>query len=372
MSKNDKSNLKSAMPVIFGIAALLIVVIASVVVVTNERLDPNPDPTPAPAPSPDPEPVPIPTPNSAFIELPDPIDEKNLPENGALLDDFSQVVAYFDDVEKTDYDFENYNYVFFQYQYDDCSEQNIEPTDYNYDTYRKRLTVTLSYNQACGLCAPQYAYWLLRVPKGSEQYEFKFSYKTLSNEDCDDYPYVVKKPIIYLYPTKTTDVTVKLAHPELITSSYPKYINGWKVTADPSGKLTDKTTGRELYSLYWEGANRNAKMYSDGFIVKGSDVADFLEAKLAKLGLTDREAEEFIIYWLPVLEQNNYNYIRFETMAEINSYMPLEINPNPDTLIRVIMDYKALDAPIEITEQKLETPTRTGFTVVEWGGTQIK
>ena len=166
-------------------------------------------------------------------------------------------------------------------------------------------------------------------------------------------------------------MTVKLAHPELITSSYPKYQDVWQVTADPTGKLIDKTTGRELYSLYWEGANRNAKMHEDGFIVKGADMASFLEAKLAKLGLTDREAEEFIIYWLPILEQNNYNYIRFETLAEINSYMPLEINPNPDTLIRVIMDYKPLDAPIDVSEQKLTTPTRTGFTVVEWGGVKL-
>ena len=36
------------------------------------------------------------------------------------------------------------------------------------------------------------------------------------------------------------------------------------------------------------------------------------------------------------------------------------------------MQYKALDSKIEIKEQQLTTPKRTGFTVVEWGGTEIK
>ena len=97
-----------------------------------------------------------------------------------------------------------------------------------------------------------------------------------------------------------------------------------------------------------------------------------IEEKLAKLGLTEREANEFIIYWLPKLESNKYNYIRFATQDEINENMPIEINPNPDTIIRVLMTFKKLDNPINIQEQQLKTPNRTGYTVVEWGGTEIK
>lgn len=73
------------------------------------------------------------------------------------------------------------------------------------------------------------------------------------------------KPIIYLYPTKTTDIKVTLGHPELITTSYPKYANGWQVTAKPSGDLVDRKTGHKLYSLYWEGKNADASVKSDGF-----------------------------------------------------------------------------------------------------------
>lgn len=180
------------------------------------------------------------------------------------------------------------------------------------------------------------------------------------------------KPIIYLYPEKDEEVSVKLLNDDMITVSYPKYNTSWNVLAKKDGTLTDLSTNKNLYSLYYECENKvNFKIKNDGFMVKGSDVATFLEEKLAILGLTERESEEFIIYWLPKLEANKYNYIRFATSDEMNTNMPLEINPNPDTLIRVLMTFKGLDNPIEVQEQKLITPERNGFVAVEWGGTEI-
>ena len=109
-------------------------------------------------------------------------------------------------------------------------------------------------------------------------------------------------------------------------------------------------------ALYYESDNViELKVEKDGFIVKGEDSAEFLEEKLKILGLTDRETEEFIIYWLPKLEANKYNYIRFATREEIDANMPLTITPEPDTTIRVLMEYKGLENPIEVEEQKLET-----------------
>ena len=185
--------------------------------------------------------------------------------------------------------------------------------------------------------------------------------------------YYAEKPVIYLYPEEEKEVEVKLGNKENITCSYPNYINGWKVQAKTNGDLFDTTTKRNLYSLYYESKNIvNFKVEDTGFVVKDSDTAQFLEGKLKVLGLTEREAEEFIIYWLPKLQENNYNYIRFATLDEINNNMPLEINPNPSTLIRVLMVFKGLDNPINVTEQKLITPERNGFVAVEWGGTEIK
>lgn len=180
------------------------------------------------------------------------------------------------------------------------------------------------------------------------------------------------KPIIYLYPQKTIELSVKLGKSENITCSYPKYNNGWNIIANTDGTLIDTNTGRKLYSLYWEGIHSEPSNFEEGFVVKGNNIIEFLEEKLAILGLNETEAEEFIIYWLPKLQENKYNYIRFATISEINKNMPLEFSVQPDTIIRILMQYKALDNYIEVNEQKLETPERTGFVAVEWGGTEIK
>ncbi|MBR3134232.1 MAG: hypothetical protein IKG56_02080 [Clostridia bacterium] len=183
---------------------------------------------------------------------------------------------------------------------------------------------------------------------------------------------IILKPIIYLYPTRKTNVSVKLLRDDLISCSYPKYKNKWEVIANHNGDLVYKHSGRKLYSLYYESVDEyKYTIQDDGFIVKGEDSIDFLEEKLARLGLSEREAEEFIVYWLPKLECNKYNYVRFATKEEIEKNMPIEIKPMPDSFIRVLMTYKGLEKPIQVKEQEIVTPKRKGFVAVEWGGTQI-
>lgn len=185
---------------------------------------------------------------------------------------------------------------------------------------------------------------------------------------------IAYKPIIYIYPEQETEVSVKLGYEDKITCIYPSYNNGWTVTAQPDGTLIDTKTNKKYYSLYYE--SDNTKKYdgnlTEGFVVSTENVANFLEEKLAILGLNYKEAEEFIIYWLPKLEQKDYVYIRFQTMNEIEENMPLLVTPSPDTLIRIMMEWKGLDNSIDVKEQVLTPVTRNGYTVVEWGGTEIK
>lgn len=193
------------------------------------------------------------------------------------------------------------------------------------------------------------------------------------NSIIDPTTMTVDKPIIYLYPTAETNLTVKLSNADKITCSYPNYTNGWNVIAKPNGDLIDTKTNKNLYALYYESESVcDFKVEKEGFVVNKKDVTEFLEEKLAILGLTERETEEFIVYWLPQLQKNEYNYIRFASLEEINKNMPLDFSVEPDTLIRVLMTYKGLDEPIEVKEQQLQTPERTGFVAVEWGGTEIK
>lgn len=265
-------------------------------------------------------------------------------------------------------DFEKHNYAIIAVRYDQCSESNVEPSEFTANT--DQIHIVFDYDSTCGVCAQQYLFYAFKLDKNITNADIAIDYHTRSTRDCNDRE--VLKPIIYLYPTETTDIRVELGNPDFITTSYPRYRDGWQVLAEPSGKLVDYQTGREFYALYWEGKNSPATVEKDGFIVKGSDSAAFLESKLAILGLNEREAEEFIVYWLPKMEHNEYNYIRFVPTSEIEAYMPLSITPKPDTTIRIYMAFKALDRPISITEQTLNKITRSGYTAVEWGGTEIK
>jgi len=181
-------------------------------------------------------------------------------------------------------------------------------------------------------------------------------------------PIADEKPIIYLYPTTETEVNVKLWTPENLSHTYPKYNSEkwWNVIVQPNGDLEDIDTWRKLYALYWEWKSNNETNFKEWFVVAWKDIVPFLEEKLATLWLNEREAEEFIVYWLPQMEGNKYNLIRFETIEEQDENMPLNITPTPDTVIRVMMDWKAIDEPIDIPAQQLTTPERNWFTVVEW------
>lgn len=177
------------------------------------------------------------------------------------------------------------------------------------------------------------------------------------------------KPIIYIYPQKDREeINIKLNKTENLTCTYPKYKDEWNVIANKNGDLLDKETGKHYYALYWEGIDYGKEKFNDGFIVKGENTSAFLEEKLAILGLNERESEEFIIYWLPILEKSAYNLIRFKTKQEIDQIMKLDITPKPDMVIRVLMTFKPLKKKIDIKEQVLEPIKRKGFTVVEWGG----
>ena len=177
------------------------------------------------------------------------------------------------------------------------------------------------------------------------------------------------KPVIYLYPEEETEVTVRLDYDGQLTTTYPAYESGWTVTAAPDGTLTD-AEGREYYCLFWEGLSSWDYDFSQGFCVRGEDTAAFLEEALRDLGLTDKEANEFLIYWLPKMEGSAYNLLSFQT-ERYTDHARLTVTPQPDTVLRVFLAWKALEEPVDVEPQTLTAPDRQGFTLVEWGGCQV-
>jgi hypothetical protein len=192
-----------------------------------------------------------------------------------------------------------------------------------------------------------------------------------AGDSANNYP---KKPVILLYPPRPTHVRVQLDLDGRVTVSEPPYdvaTRGWSVVAQPDGRLFDKRSGTACSELFWEGETHLAPDFSTGFVVPRDDVAPFLEDKLAVLGLTADERAQFIEYWLPRMQAPPFALVHFAG-ADYERAARLSIDPQPDTTIRVFMEFAPLDRPVTVLPQRLSpAPARTGFTAVEWGGAEV-
>jgi hypothetical protein len=197
------------------------------------------------------------------------------------------------------------------------------------------------------------------------------------------YPIEAEKPVIYIYPDATKNVYVHLKVNGTMGFVYPKQnvdkdfpLNtiAWNFTADPDGSIH---MGEKQYDYLFYDAQANLNIttidQSAGFVVRKENLATFFEEKLTAMGLNPREREDFITYWAPQMQQNESSYIHFLFNSEYEQVSDIRITPEPDHLFRIFMlwdDAKGLDTT-KIHEQKMESFTREGFTVVEWGGGKV-
>ena len=178
------------------------------------------------------------------------------------------------------------------------------------------------------------------------------------------------KPVIYLYPKETMDISVQInIKNSKFTVIYPKFNgkNTWNVKAKPNGDILIKDKAYPY--LFWEADSYKGDEMNEGFIVSEENAEKFLEEKLEIFGLNDKEKTDFITFWLPVLLKNKLSLCTFQSKQFFDDF-ELNITPKPDSLIRVFLSIKKLDAPINIKEQKLVSYERKGFTVIEWGGSK--
>lgn len=205
------------------------------------------------------------------------------------------------------------------------------------------------------------------------------------------------KPVIYLYPEKPTDVQVSLLAPVQFTTDIPTYQNGWRVLAEPNGSLTNllpELTDCQQFSpaqfgseyaaaachdntypyLYWSGSVTSIAYphLNEGWIVGQSELQQFFDTKLAAMGFNQQEVQDFASFWVPTLHAKDAPYfkISFFQTKMVNQLFPLRVNPQPDSMLRMFMDYTPLESmPANFPlPQQLQKVERTGFTLVEWGG----
>jgi hypothetical protein len=173
------------------------------------------------------------------------------------------------------------------------------------------------------------------------------------------------KPVIYLYPEKDMRVSVKVG--ANVRKSEPIYAGGWSVLARKNGELV--LNGTTYPYLFWEGKGLGVyPNIKNGTVVKQSETASTIAKQLAEMGLNSKEIADFNEFWLPKLPKAPFVRLTWLTNQEMNELAPLQVEPKPDSVLRVFLDFEGLNQSTSIPAQILPKYERKGFTLVEWGG----
>ncbi len=187
--------------------------------------------------------------------------------------------------------------------------------------------------------------------------------------------YDYDKPVIYAYPTKKQNIEIQLDFIGKISFTYPKHQESWKFIGNPNGNIEiNENTYRYLF---WEGELNSSAYNIDkkiGFIVHSDTLLNFFHKTLLQIGFNSFEQQDFITYWYPIMSKNKINYVSFIFNDEYNTIAKLKVEPKPDNFIRMFMFWEAVSTEqnyIPLKPQPIPSFSRDGFTIVEWGGTNI-
>lgn len=277
------------------------------------------------------------------------------------------------------HDFEYYdvkaNYIHVAIKANSCSEnvkfKKIKKVGDKYQLiFKDKLSCNVSY---CDCDVTIYEIPIDKEIVDISKFEVVIKYDDSEQINCgyDREDMVVKKPVLYMYPEKDMNVNVTFKNIDKLLSTYPKYKDSWNVFAKKDGTLIDEN-GREYYALYWDENIKHKEKFKTGFYVKSKDSIKFLEEKLFEMGFTDKEANEFIMYWLPIMEQDGDNLVHFHFTEDRQKQNEIILDPPADSLFRVSIEIKKVNKKVSIKEQKIERFERVGFSALEWGGSIIK
>ncbi|MEQ1504739.1 MAG: hypothetical protein ABMB14_21050 [Myxococcota bacterium] len=176
------------------------------------------------------------------------------------------------------------------------------------------------------------------------------------------------EPIVYVYADPPREVRVSLGPDVRVTRSIPEPgPGGWQGQALPDGAM--QIRGRRWPELFWEGTSVAFPPPAWGFVVAGADAPAALHAVLPALGLDPTETQAFVDAWAESLVGLPWVRLGFHDRSTIDRIAPLTIAPEPDAVIRVLMDVAPADGPATPVPPLPPVPSRTGgLVVVEWGG----
>jgi hypothetical protein len=109
------------------------------------------------------------------------------------------------------------------------------------------------------------------------------------------------KPVIYLYPENVLKVNVSVHLPNgFLTATNPiiSADNTWTVTVEPGSRIYQNDT-RCPY-LFYEGQEPWTLTLNKGWVVPNSNITNWFNATLPKMGLDTNETHDFVSYWAKV------------------------------------------------------------------------
>lgn len=219
-------------------------------------------------------------------------------------------------------------------------------------------------------------------PSSKAQYHY--------NDAESKYTVHLEKPVIYLYSntSQPQEVAVNLSLKQgQFTEINPpfsqtngKYNGQWNTTVTNQGILIDR---QYLPSLYWESLLKpteyqtllSAQEQQHSRIIPASMYSEYLTRELSDYGLNDIEINDFLIYWLPRLEEYPAAKIVFDTTF-LDLVSTLIIVPGPASIIRLFVHFHVYTTTLPSIEQYTASIKNLSTTLdrsvalccIEWGG----
>lgn len=183
----------------------------------------------------------------------------------------------------------------------------------------------------------------------------------------------VDKPVIYLQSPVKLDFSIRVMPATDFTFTYPVYKDQWKGTVYPSGQI--EINGQKYPYLFWDSKQEFVfKKHTNGYHISKKDIVSFLENQLSNSGLNATEKTDFITYWGPRLMQYESVFIQFYLQEDCNQFATIQCDPAPTAINRLYIAFSEWNENLNTYIHPVELPAfeRTGFSVLEWGGFELK
>jgi hypothetical protein len=220
----------------------------------------------------------------------------------------------------------------------------------------------------------------------TRMYDFKSQHrvKILFYATQNRYMIEADKPILYIYNKDETDCSIKINPRGEFSFTYPAHNEKWEFVTKSDGTL--KTASGEYPYLFWEGESSHLRYVkssnelsqlslANAYQINTDSTISFLESQLNQFGLNDRERTDFITYWGPRIQEQDYALIQFIWGEGYTEHIgSIDMTPKPESSLRLFMLMSNLDAlnpKIQTTPLLVSPLKRNGLTLIEWGGSQL-